>query len=230
MARETATRGGLASRRWIGATSRGGATIGTRNAMIFEVAKNLMTLDGSEDIGGLGRALGDSNAPAVILMRRLLVERNRIHGDYPRTDIQFQQRLTESEGDMQRLLEALGFLARWELRYAEFVEPLEDEDHSTFFSVTFRVLKGDNPDWGLTTYTSQAPLYRGRVYALVDDQSLIDLYPFLLVRPCQLCGAMEVYHPASFGDDEAHLKSIDRGHSQVATDAQLLRAIQAAFT
>ena len=30
--------------------------------MILEVAKDLMTLDGSEDIGGLGRALGDSGS------------------------------------------------------------------------------------------------------------------------------------------------------------------------
>jgi hypothetical protein len=66
-------------------------------------------------------------------------------------------------------------------------------------------------------------------HALVDDQSLIDLYPFLLVRPCQVCGALEVYHPASFSDDEVHLKSIDRGHSQVTSDARLLGAVQAAF-
>jgi type I restriction enzyme M protein len=227
-ARETATQG-QAGKRWTSATSRGGATIGVRNSMVFEVARNLMTLDGSEDIGGLGRALGDSSAPAAVLMRRILAERNRIHGDYPRTDIQFQQRLAESEGDMLRLLEALGFLARWELRHAEFVEPLEGEDHSTFFSATFRVLRGDNSDWELATYTSQSPLYRGRVYAFVDDQSLIDLYPFLLVRPCQVCGALEVYHPASFSDDEVHLKSIDRGHSQVTSDARLLGAVQAAF-
>ena len=229
VARETAMRGGQATRRWASATAHSGATIGTRNAMILEVAKNLMTLDGSEDIGGLGRALGDSSAPAVILMQSLLAERNRIHGDYPRSEIQFQQRLAESEDDEQRLLEALGFLARWEFRYAEFVEPLEGEDHSTFFSATFRVLKGDNPDWELATYTSQSPLYRGRVYAFVDDQHLIDLYPFLLVLPCQACSAAEVYHPASFTDDEVYLKSIDRGHSQTSSDARLLAAVRAAF-
>ena len=229
VARETATRGGQASKRWANATGRGGATIGLRNAMIFEVARNLVTLDSSKDIGGLGRALGDFSAPAAILMRRLLTERNRIHGDYPRTEIQFQQRLIESEDDAQQLLEALGFLARWEFRYAEFVEPLEGENHSTFFSATFRVLRGDNPDWELATYTSQSPLYRGRVYALVDDQSLIDLYPFLLVLPCQACGALEVYHPASFSDDEVHLKSIDRGHSQITSDVRLLGAVHAAF-
>lgn len=91
------------------------------------------------------------------------------------------------------------------------------------------VLRGDNADWEVTTYTSLAPLYRGRVYALVDDQSHIDLYPFVLVRPCQVCGALEVYHPASFSDDEVHLRSIDRGHSQMTSDARLLGAIQAAF-
>jgi type I restriction enzyme M protein len=229
VAREKAIRGDRASRQWIRATSRGGATIGVRNAMIFEVAGRLISPDGSEDLGGIGRALGDAGAPAAMLIRRLLTERNRIHGDYPRTDFQFQQRLLESEGDIRRLLEALGFLARWELRYAEFVEPLEGEDHSTFFSATFKVLRGDNPDWELTTYRSHTPLYRGRVYTLVDDQMLIDLYPFLLVRPCQVCGAMEVYHPASFSEDEVQLKSIDRGHSQSTSDLALLRAVQAAF-
>ena len=229
LARETATQGGQASRRWVRAVSRSGATIGTRNAMIFEVASKLLTPDGSGDIGGIGRALGERNSPAVVLMQRLLLERNRIHGDYPRADIQFEQRLAASENDMWQLLESLGLLARWELRYAESVEPLEGENHSTFFSVTFKVLRGDNPDWEIAEYTSQSPLYRGRVYALVDDQSLIDLYPFLIVRPCQLCGALEVYHPSSFSDEEVHIVSIDRGHSQVTSDAQLLSAVQGAF-
>jgi type I restriction enzyme M protein len=229
VARETATRGGQATRRWIRAVGRGGATIGTRNAMIFELASHLITSDGPGDIGGIGRALGQPGAPAVALMRKLLQERNRIHGDYPRTDIQFEQRLAESESEMWQLLEALGLLARWELRYAESVEPLEGEHDLTFFSVKFRVLRGDNPDWEIAEYASQSPLYRGRVYALVDDQSLFDLYPFLLVRACQLCGALEVYHPASFSDDEVNLVSIDRGHSQVTSDARLLSAVQAAF-
>ena len=229
VAREKAIRGNQASRQWIRATGRGGATIGVRNAMIFEVAERLISQDGSEDVGGLGTALGDPGTPAVTLIRRLLTERNRIHGDYPRTDFQFQQRLVESEGDIGRLLEALSFLARWELRYAEFVEPLEGEQHSTFFSATFRVLRGDNPDWELATYRSRTPLYRGRVYAFVDDQMLIDLHPFLIVRACQVCGSQEVYHPASFSDDEVQLKSVDRGHSQVASDGTLLRAVQEAF-
>jgi type I restriction enzyme M protein len=229
VAREKAIRGNRASRQWIRATSRGGATIGVRNSMIFEVAGRLISEDGSEDVGGIGTALGDPSAPAVTLIRSLLTERNRIHGDYPRTDFQFQQRLMESEGDIDRLLEALSFLARWELRYAEFVEPLEDEQHSTFFSATFRVLRGDNPDWELATYRSRKPLYRGRVYAFVDDQMLIDLYPFLLVRACQVCGSQEVYHPASFSDDEVQIKSVDRGHSQTASDEALLRAVQEAF-
>jgi hypothetical protein len=75
----------------------------------------------------------------------------------------------------------------------------------------------------------KTPLYRGRLYALVDDQMLIDLHPFLLVRPCQVCGTLEVYHPASFSDDEVQLKSIDRGHSQVTSDVALLRAVHTAF-
>ena len=229
VARENATRDGRASKQWMRATGRGGATIGVRSGMIFEVAGQLIRLNSSEDLGGLGRALGDPGAPAARLIRRLLLERNRIHGDYPRTEFQFQQRLLESEGDIHRLLEALSFLARWELRFSELVEPLEGEHYSTYFSAKFRVLRGDNPDWELTTFKSQNPLYRGRVYALVDDQVLIDLHPFLLVLPCQVCGALEVYHPVSFSEDEVRLGSIDRGHSQTNSDPGLLRAVQAAF-
>jgi hypothetical protein len=97
------------------------------------------------------------------------------------------------------------------------------------FSAMFKVLRGDNPDWEITTYRSRAPLYRSRVYALVDDQMLIDLHPFLLVRHCRVCGALEIYHPASFGNGEIRLKSIDRGHSQITSDLALIRAAQAAF-
>ena len=151
VAREQAIRGGRAFKAWASSTAQAGATIGVRNNTVFEIAAGMINLDGSDDLGGLGRALGNHDAPAVALIRKFLAERNRIHGDYPRTDLQFRQRLMEPEDDMRRLLEALGFLARWELRYAEFVEPVEGEDGSTQFYATFRVLRGDNPDWELAS-------------------------------------------------------------------------------
>lgn len=230
VARERAIRGGNRFRAWVRQTKGIGATIGTRNQMVFEIAENLITTAGSGDIGGIGRALGDLDAPAVKLLRKLLEERNRIHGDYPRTDLQFQQRLMAAESDTQQLLEALSFLARWEFRYAEFVEPVEDSDGSTIFAATFRVLRGENPDWEIAAHTSRSPLYRGRVYAFVDDQYLLDLHPFILVRPCQICGSLEVYHPSSFSNDEVNLKSIDRGHAQVTSDTRLIAALGTAFT
>ena len=221
---------GRAARSWLSETGRNGATIGRRYSMIFEIAKDLIPASGDqESFGGLGRALGDTNAPAVSLMRALLKERNRIHGDYPRTDTQFRNRLEKAEPQLRQLLEALGFLARWEINYAESVEPVEDERRSTKFQATFRILRGDNPDWDVSKRTFTEPLYRGRVYAFVDSRDLIELYPYLLVQDCEVCGAAEVYYPSSFNTEEIHLKSIDRGHAQVSRDRVLLRAVQLAF-
>lgn len=123
----------------------------------------------------------------------------------------------------------LSFLARWELRFAESVEPTEGEDGNPDFHGTFRVLRGDNPDWDLAEQVSDVPLNRGRVYALADGQTLVDLYPYLLVRDCPLCGALEVYYPDSFGSSEAKLKSIDRGHPQLCSDYRVLQDLRSAF-
>jgi hypothetical protein len=219
-------RRGEQTKRWLTFVNRGTATIGRRYSMIREVAHSL----GANDIGGLGRAFGDDNAPAVALVATLLKERNRIHDNYPRTEIQFEQRLVISETNTRKLLEALGFLARWELRYAESVEPIETGNSSTNFIVTFRVLRGDNPDWDLVKGTSRVPMYRGRTYAVVDDQLTIDMYPYMIVRNCEICGALEVFSPNSFDTEFVRLQSIDRGHSQEVNDPELIRAVQAAFT
>jgi hypothetical protein len=219
---------GRAIKSWADAVGRNGATIGTQQGMVLEVANAV--LSGTEaDLGGLGQALGDANSPAIALMGSLLTERNRIHGDYPRTDFQFQQRLGEAVTVMYELLDSLSFLARWELRYAESVEPTEGDDGEPDFHGTFRVLRGDNPDWDLAEQLSELPLYRGRIYALVDGQRLVDLYPYLLVRDCPLCGAREVYYPDSVSGTEANLKSIDRGHPQVCVDPRVLRDLSSAL-
>jgi hypothetical protein len=118
---------GRATKSWADAVGRNGATIGGQQAMVFEVA-NAVLSSGDSDLGGLGQALGDANSRAVTLMGSLLAERNRIHGDYPRSDFQFRQRLGEAEGLMHELLDSLSFLARWELRYAESVEPIEGDN------------------------------------------------------------------------------------------------------
>jgi len=226
VARKRHLANGRRVKNWVNAVRRGGATIGTRHAMVLQVAAGLISAGHAEDIGGLGRALGSTDAPAVVLMDKLLKERNRIHGDHPKTDVQFQQRLTESEGDLRQLLESLSFLARWEVMYAESVEPLESEDGSTRYSATFRVLRGDNPDWEFVIHDSEFPIYPRRVYALVDGQQLIELYPYLLVQHCPLCGAMEVYYPNSFEGSNVHLNSIDRGHPQNDSGDRLLRDLR----
>ncbi len=222
---------GRAIKNWADAAARSGATIGTQRAMVLEVARAVLEGgDRSTDIGGLGQALGDSGSPAVMLTGTLLAERNRLHGDYPRSDYQFRQRLDECALVMDQLLDALSSLARWELRYAEAVEPVEADAGGPAYSGTFRVLQGDNPDWDVAMRVSDSPLYRGRVYALVDGDVLLDLHPFLLVLDCPQCGAREVYYPDTYGESETSLKSIDRGHSQVSSDARLLRDIRAAYT
>jgi hypothetical protein len=81
---------------------------------------------------------------------------------------------------MRLLLEALGFPARWELRYAESVEPIEAPGGDTHFSATFRVLRGDNQAWSIVKRSSRSPLYRGRVYSFVDEHTIIDTYPYTL--------------------------------------------------
>jgi hypothetical protein len=131
---------------------------------------------------------------------------------------------------MRSLLEALGFLARWEFRYVESVEPVETPNGDTHYSATFRVLRGDNQDWSLVKEEFQSPLYRGRVYTLVDNRIIIDMYPYMLVRDCNICGAPEVYSPDSFTSDEVQLIPIDRGHSQEVEDKTLARALKTAFS
>jgi hypothetical protein len=221
---------GRATKTWADSVGRSGATIGVQRTMVLAVAAALLdSVDDAPDVGGLGQALGDASSPAATLTGNLLAERNRIHGDYPRSDYQFQQRLVECEGIMRALLDSLSFLARWELRYAESVEPVQGEGGEPNYSGTFRVLQGDNPDWNVAWQVSDMPLYRGHIYALVDGQELLDLYPFLLVRDCPQCGSVEVYYPDSYGAVDASLKSIDRGHSQVCTDERLLRDLRLAF-
>jgi hypothetical protein len=231
IARRSKVRGGIGIKGWVTSTTRGGATIGNRLPMVSQVAASLVSANRiGDDIGGLGHALGNESAPANPLMKRLLKERNRIHGDYPRTEFQFRQRLAESENDMRELLGTLSFLARWELRYAESAEPREGHGGGTRFASILRILRGDNPDWVLAEYLSQEPLYPGRLYAFVDDWLLIDLYPYLLVEYCPQCGNQEVYYPNMVHDDEVHLNSIDRGHGQPTTDERLLRDLRASLS
>lgn len=221
---------GPAIRNWANQVRRSGATIGAQRSMFTEVARAILT-DDSEvpDIGGLGQALGDASSPAVSFFAVLLEERNRIHGDYPRSEYEFEQRLIQSEDAMQNLLDSLSFLARWELRYAEFIEPIPGTGNEPDYSGQFAVLRGDNPDWGMAEQVSQEPLYRGRVYAQVDQERLIDVYPYLLVLDCRQCGSKEVYYPDSYDSSIARLKSIDRGHPQDCVDERLLRDLQVAF-
>lgn len=222
---------GRATKRWKSATEGIGATIGTRISMIKEVAQTISHgISGLEDAGGLPLAFSDKSMPAVVLFESLVKERNRIHGDYPKGDLEFSRRSVKAEDEMSQLLETLGFLARWELRYAESVEPVDCDGGSVGYEARFRVLRGDNPDWILVSGKSEVPLFRGRLYAFVDGRIMIDMHPFVLVRECQVCGAREVYYPDSFDDDRVQLKSIDRGHSQISEDVDLLRAINAAYS
>ncbi|MEV0391998.1 N-6 DNA methylase [Polymorphospora rubra] len=221
---------GKSMKNWAGQVARSGATIGAQRAMFTEAARAVLSFGSAADLGGIGQALGDATSPAVVAFEQLLVERNRIHGDYPRSDYEFQQRLAHAEGAMAELLDGLSFLARWELRYAESIEPIEGTDGQPDFSGRFALLRGDNPDWNMADQVSERPLYRGRVYALVDQRELVDLHPYLLVRDCPQCGAKEVYHPDSFGSTEANLKSLDRGHSQTCTDEWILKSLREAFT
>ncbi|MCT2282490.1 N-6 DNA methylase, partial [Micromonospora chalcea] len=159
---------GKTMKSWAGQVTRSGATIGAQRAMFTEVARSVLSTGSSAlDLGGIGQALGDAGSPAVVAFEQLLVERNRIHGDYPRSDYEFQQRLAHAEGAMSELLDGLSFLARWELRYAESIEPIEGADGQPDFSGRFALLRGDNPDWNMAEQISERPLYRGRVYALV---------------------------------------------------------------
>ena len=212
---------------WVGHLYRSGSTIGGQRSVFAEIARSLASEgDQLSDVGGIGRTLGDSNSPALTLFRTLLAERNRIHGDYPRSDFEFDTRLIRAEASLRELLDRLSFLARWELRYAHAVEPVEGPDGLPDFIGQFAVLKGDNPDWSFAEYVSDEPLYRDRVYAFVDGSELIDLHPFLLVRDCPQCGSKEVYYPDSIDEEQVNLKSLDRGHSQVASDLLLLRQLR----
>lgn len=210
---------------WVSAITRGGATLGRERAMILQVAEELAH---QGDIGGIARSFADAGTPAPTLLAELLEERNRVHGDYPRTAYQFQQRLTVVEGTLRQFLDSASFLARWELRYAESVEPAEDETGAIQYSARLRVLQSDNPDWDLIDYTSKSVMFPGRLYALVDDRKLMDLHPYLVVRYCPECGSQEIYQVDSFNEDGARLKSIDRGHSHTTSDTDLLRQLHAA--
>jgi hypothetical protein len=222
---------GKATKKWKGDAKRIGATIGTRISMIKEVTKTIGDrISGLEDAGGFPLAFGDESIPSVVLIESLVRERNRIHGDYPKGNLEFSRRLAKAENEMRQLLETLGFLARWELRYVESVEPIECNGGGIGYEARFRVLRGDNPDWVLVGGKSEAPVFRGRVYAFVDSRIMIDMHPFILVRECQVCSAREVYYPDSFSSDRVQLKSIDRGHSQTSDDLDLLQAIRAAYS
>jgi hypothetical protein len=229
IAREHHLPAGPSLRAWAAATRRKGATIGKQHGAIYEVARASLHSWWGVDTGGLDRALGDSYAPATQLMRDLLDERNRIHGDYPRSDIEFNSRLRSAEHTLHSLLTALSFLARWELRHTRSVEPIEDIAGNLKFSASFNVLRGDNPDWDVAIQTSEKPVFRGRTYAQIDGKLLLDLYPYLLLLDCNDCGATEVYQPNSFSSSHATLKSIDRGHSQPSDDERLLRDLAAAY-
>lgn len=221
---------GKKTKEWKGAAKGAGATIGRRISMIKEGAEALAgPVGGLEDAGGLTLAFGDKHAPGLAPLDALVKERNRIHGDYPKGDLEFDSRLREAEGEMRQLLGALAFLARWELRYAESVEPVERDGGTVEYEARFRVLRGDNPDWSLVGAVSKSPLFRGRMYAFVDSRFMIDMHPYMLVRECQRCGAREVYYPDSFDHEEVRLKSIDRGHSQISNDMELLRAVRTAY-
>jgi hypothetical protein len=130
---------------------------------------------------------------------------------------------------MGELLDGLSFLARWELRYADSIEPVEGSDGHPDYAGQFSLLRGDNPDWTIADHLSERPLSRGRVYALVDQRDLIDLHPYLIVKDCPQCGAKEVYHPDTFSPTEVKLKSLDRGHSQVCDEESILKALREAF-
>jgi type I restriction enzyme M protein len=224
---------GPAIKSWTNQVRHNGATIGIQRSMFTEVARAILSEDiEMSDVGGLGQALGDEASPAVSFFAVLLDERNRIHGDYPRTEYEFEQRLAHSEEAMHSLLDSLSFLARWELLYAEFIEPIPGmvDEYEPEYSGQFAVLRGDNPDWSMAEQVSVEPLYRGRVYAQVDQDQLIDVHPYLLVLDCRQCGSKEVYYPDSFDSSVARLKSIDRGHPQNCTDERLLRTLQKAFT
>ena len=221
---------GAAIKSWAKSVQHNGATIGSQRSMFAEVARAVLTIsDGTMDVGGLGQALGDTSSPAATFLSMLLAERNRIHGDYPRSEYEFERRLAKSEGVMNQFLDSLSFLARWELRYAESIEPVPGVDDRPDFSGEFAVLRGDNPDWGIAEQISNQPLYRGRVYAWVDQDLLIDIYPFLLVLDCPQCGSKEVYYPDSYDSTQAKLKSIDRGHSQDNEDPHILHDLRTAF-
>jgi N-6 DNA Methylase len=222
---------GSATRNWTSQVRRNGATIGVQRSMFAEVARAILTSsNGMSDVGGLGQALGDSGSPAVSFLTVLLEERNRIHGDYPRSEYEFEQRIIQAEDALRNLLDSLSFLARWELRYAEFIEPIPGMDNKPDYSGQFAVLRGDNPDWSMAEQVSKEPLYRGRVYAQIDQDRLIDVHPYLLVLDCRQCGSKEVYYPDSYDSSVARLKSIDRGHPQDCTDQRILQDLQSAFS
>ncbi|GAA2976186.1 hypothetical protein [Actinokineospora diospyrosa] len=222
---------------WAKAVNRRGATIGARHAALLAVAARAEQVARAEPVdgdGGLCQAFGREDLPAPAAMRALIDERNRIHGKHPRVPAEFRARLAAVHVDLRTLLRSLSFLARWRFGYVESVRPVA-EDAAPTYRVQLRVLRGDNPVWAVEERTVTRLLFPGRTYALIDEDVLLDLHPYLVARECDECGAMEVYHPNSVGEggdgggSTVQLRSIDMGHTTECDDPALVQDVLRAF-
>ncbi|MCH6168671.1 hypothetical protein [Pseudonocardia alaniniphila] len=167
-------------------------------------------------VSGAGAAFPGMPAGAAakklqVHLAELVKERNLwAHGSAPRTGAEAAQRLERLLPVLEGALERAAFLVDvpWVLTQSSSYNVRTRQ-----FEVIASDAMADHPEFERRRLTSAVPLADDRFYVLVRDQEPLDLTPFIVYRPCEICRHAEVFYADRLPDGSSTvLKSFASGH------------------
>ncbi len=147
---------------WRRRLERGGATLGIALGMLQSVGN--ATASAGLELGGFAPAFEHTDHSSLTgALRELLEERNRVQGDRPRSDRDYEGRVANALPAVERALEASSFLVRGRFLWIDDVRPVESTDGPAF-ELKAESAMGPHPEWDIVNFEVGDLVFDRRFY------------------------------------------------------------------